>query len=60
MKNKETIHVSFSVAPHTAIARDSVNEGGKKTSNFWMERHDVYCLCSALMEKHDFYSFLSP
>jgi hypothetical protein len=33
MKNKEKIRASFSVAPQsaksTAIARDSVNEGGK-------------------------------
>jgi len=50
---------SFSVAQHTAkvtvIVRGKVLMKVEKALNFWMEKHDFYCLCSALMEKHDFY-----
>jgi len=55
MKNKETILASFSVAPQnakvTAIARDKVLMKFENALNFWVEKHDFYYLCSALMEK---------
>jgi len=59
MKNKEKIRASFSVAPQTAkataIARDKVLMKVEKALNFWVEKHDFYCLWRALMGKHDFY-----
>jgi hypothetical protein len=64
MKNKETIRASFSVAPQnakvTAIGRDKVLMKFENALNFWVEKHDVYCLRSALMEKHDFYCLVTP
>jgi len=64
MKNKGKICACFSVAPHsaevTAIARDKVLMKVEKALNFWVEKHDVSCLCSALMEKHDFYCSVIP
>jgi hypothetical protein len=54
MKNKEKIHASFSVAPQTAkvtaIACNKVLMKVEKALNFWMEKCNFYCLCSALME----------
>jgi hypothetical protein len=64
MKNKENIRASFSVSPQaaevTAIARDKVLMKVEKASNFWVEKHYFYCLCSTLMEKHDFYCSVIP
>jgi hypothetical protein len=55
---------SFSVAPQTAnitaIARDKVLMKIEKALNFWVEKHDFNCLCSALMEQHNFYCFFIP
>ena len=54
MKNKEKTRASFCVAPQTAkftaIVHDKVLMKMEKALNFWFEKHDVYCLCSALME----------
>jgi len=54
----------FSVAPQTAkvtaIARDKVLMKVENALNFCVEKHDLYCLYSALMEKLDFYCFLIP
>jgi len=64
MKNKEKICVSFSVAPQTAkvtaIAHVKVLMKVDKALNLSLEKHDVYCLHSALMEKHDFYCLVTP
>jgi len=64
MKNKETILASFSVAPQnakvTAIARDKVLMKFENALNFWVEKHDFYYLCSALMEKAWFLLFCRP
>jgi len=58
MKEKEKIRDSFSVALQTAKvatkARDKVLMKVEKALNFCMEKHYFYCLCTALMEKHDF------
>jgi len=64
MKHKEIIRGSFSVASQTAkvtaIARDKVLMKVEKVLNFWLEKHDFCGLCSALMEKHDFYCSVIP
>jgi len=64
MKNKKKNCASFSVAPQTAkvtaIAHDKVLRKVEKALNLWLEIHDVYCLCSALMETHDFYCLVTP
>jgi len=48
MKNKEKFRTCFPVAPQTAkvnaIARDKVLMKVGKALNFWVERHDFYCL----------------
>jgi len=59
LKNKEKIGASFSFALQTAkvavIACDKVLMKVEKALNFWMKKHDFYCLCSTLLEKHEFY-----
>ena len=64
MKNKKKNCACFPVAPQTAkvtaIARDKVLMKVEKASNFWVEKHDFSCLCSALMEKYDFYCSVIP
>ena len=63
MKNKKN-GASFSVAPQTAnvaaMAPDIVLMKVEKALNFRVEKHDFYCLCSALMEKHSFCCSVSP
>jgi hypothetical protein len=54
MNNKEKICVSFSVAPQTAKLTAIAHVKGS------LEKHDVYCLRSALMEKHNFYCLVTP
>jgi hypothetical protein len=44
----------------TATVRHTVSTEVEKALNFWVERHDFYSLCSALMEKHDFYRSVIP
>jgi len=64
IKIKEKIRASFSAAPQTAkvttLARDIVLMKVGKALNFWVEKHDFYCLSRAFMEKHDFYCSAIP
>ena len=52
MKNKETIHASFSVAPQTAkgtaIARDKVLMKVEKALNFWVADTNIQRVPSLL------------
>ena len=56
-EEQRKICANFCVAPQTAkvtaIAHDKKDV--EKALNFWVEKHDFYCLCSALIKKHDFY-----